>query len=316
MTNKIKIKRSSVPDKIPDPGDLDYGELAINYSDGNLFFKNSANTVITIASTQFVDVAGNISGGNISVTGNVAAQNFIGNGAALTGITATIAPAGNSGAVQFNNSGVISGSDNFTFDGTSISIAGNVTAVGNISGAYILGNGSQLTGIQTVSSELINGSKTFSLNSDGTVDMPVVASMFDATQDYLLDDVHVLDEFDATVYRTAKYLVQATNIIVESSTEQVHSTEVLLTHNGANTFMTEYATLISGNALIELDSFIANGNATLSVTTLSANTTVDFYRVALIAGASVPPLNLEGDLMAQSGTEDLNVGEGAQDLQN
>jgi hypothetical protein len=75
MTNKITIKRSSVPGKVPAAGDLDFGELAINYADGNLFFKNSSNTVSTIASTEFV-----------SVTGNVTAANYFGNGSTLSGI--------------------------------------------------------------------------------------------------------------------------------------------------------------------------------------------------------------------------------------
>jgi hypothetical protein len=75
MTNKITIKRSSVPSKVPAAGDLDYGELAINYADGNLFFKNSDNVVSTVASTKFV-----------SVTGNVTAANYFGNGSTLSGI--------------------------------------------------------------------------------------------------------------------------------------------------------------------------------------------------------------------------------------
>jgi len=75
MTNTIKIKRSSVPGKTPAAGDLDFGELAINYADGNLFFKDSSNAVATIASTKFV-----------TVTGNVTAANFFGNGSTLSGI--------------------------------------------------------------------------------------------------------------------------------------------------------------------------------------------------------------------------------------
>lgn len=303
MSNKITIKRSAVPGKIPLPGDLEFGEFAINYADGNLFFKTSSNTIATLASTQFVDVSG-----NITAVGNISGNYFVGNGSQLTGITATAAPGGNSGAVQFNNAGTTGGSDNFTFDGS------NVTVVGNVSGAYFIGNGSQLTGIASSGSELVNGSKTFSLAANGIVSMPTSASFFDANQQYLVDSAHVLDEFDITQYRTAKYIVQATNIDVENSIDQVHSTEVLLTHNGVNTFMTEYATLITSNALITLDSYIANGNAVLEATTLAPDTTVDFFRVTLISGGSVPPLNLEGDLMTETGVEDLQVGVGAEDL--
>jgi hypothetical protein len=95
MTNTVLIKRSSVANTTPTAGDLDYGELAINYNDGTLYFKNTSNVVTTLASTQFVSVTGNVTGGNIitvgnvSATGNIAGDYFIGNGSQLTGITAT-----------------------------------------------------------------------------------------------------------------------------------------------------------------------------------------------------------------------------------
>jgi len=41
----MKLKKSSVPGKVPLDTDLVYGELAINYADGKVFFKNSSNTI-------------------------------------------------------------------------------------------------------------------------------------------------------------------------------------------------------------------------------------------------------------------------------
>jgi len=49
MSNKIILKKSSVSDKIPLPGDLEYGELALNYNDGKLYYKNSSNIVAAIS---------------------------------------------------------------------------------------------------------------------------------------------------------------------------------------------------------------------------------------------------------------------------
>lgn len=43
--SKIILKKSSVAAKVPVPGDLEYGELAINYTDGVLYYKNSDTTV-------------------------------------------------------------------------------------------------------------------------------------------------------------------------------------------------------------------------------------------------------------------------------
>ena len=74
---------------------------------------------------------------NISATGNIYAQNFFGN------LVANLVVPGNTGEVIFNNAGQANASPNLTF-----SAIGNVlTVAGNISGNYILGNGSQLTGL-------------------------------------------------------------------------------------------------------------------------------------------------------------------------
>lgn len=45
MSNKIILKKSSVPGKVPTVSDIDYGELAINYSDGVLYYKKVDNTI-------------------------------------------------------------------------------------------------------------------------------------------------------------------------------------------------------------------------------------------------------------------------------
>lgn len=45
MANKVLLKKSSVAAKVPLAADLDYGELAINYTDGKLYFKNNSNQI-------------------------------------------------------------------------------------------------------------------------------------------------------------------------------------------------------------------------------------------------------------------------------
>jgi hypothetical protein len=45
MSNKIILKKSSLAGKIPLTTDLEYGELALNYADGKLYYKNQNNTV-------------------------------------------------------------------------------------------------------------------------------------------------------------------------------------------------------------------------------------------------------------------------------
>jgi len=45
MASNIKLKKSSVPGRVPNTGDLDYGEVAINFADGRLYYKTTNNTV-------------------------------------------------------------------------------------------------------------------------------------------------------------------------------------------------------------------------------------------------------------------------------
>jgi hypothetical protein len=45
MASKIVLKKSSVASKIPLVTDLDYGEVALNYQDGKLYFKTATNTI-------------------------------------------------------------------------------------------------------------------------------------------------------------------------------------------------------------------------------------------------------------------------------
>jgi hypothetical protein len=50
MSNQIILKKSSVGNKVPLATDLAYGELALNYADGLLYFKNSNATISSFTS--------------------------------------------------------------------------------------------------------------------------------------------------------------------------------------------------------------------------------------------------------------------------
>jgi hypothetical protein len=81
MSNKVLLKKSSVLGKTPETSDLDYGELALNYADGKLYYKTSSNTiksftedtsVVTLTGTQTLTnktlTSPVISGGTINNT--------------------------------------------------------------------------------------------------------------------------------------------------------------------------------------------------------------------------------------------------------
>jgi hypothetical protein len=73
-----------------------------------------------------------------------------------------------------------------------------------------------------------------------------------------------VDSWAIANYRTAKYLVQ----ITQGSNNQ--TSEILITHNGATTTMTEYAVVETNGSLATFTSDVNSGNARLIVTMLSA----------------------------------------------
>lgn len=89
MAQKILLKRSGVSGSIPTTASIDLGELALNTYDGKAFMHKQSGSTDEVV--EFV-VAGSQTSGSISVTGNVTAANFVGSGAGLTGVTASMRP--------------------------------------------------------------------------------------------------------------------------------------------------------------------------------------------------------------------------------
>jgi hypothetical protein len=71
--------------------------------------------------------------GNIISSGNVSGNFFLGNGSALTGITATATPAGANTELQFNDGGATGASANLTFNKTSNTLITTNANIGNVS---------------------------------------------------------------------------------------------------------------------------------------------------------------------------------------
>ena len=153
------------------------GILTTPVSTGNLIIRtNVSGTTYTVATAlgsngafaianaatvgTTLNVTGNTTGGNlltggqVSAAGNITGANFIGN---------VIPPAG--GAVS--TTGNVTGGNILT--GGLISAGGNITSSANVAGNYILGNGSQLTGLSAAVSvtKFVNGTSEGNAGSSG-----------------------------------------------------------------------------------------------------------------------------------------------------
>ena len=131
---------------------------------GNVYGTNFVGNVIPPAGGA-VSTTGNITGGNIltsgliSATGNINGNFFNGNGYFLTGIITSVANI-NNGTSNVNiasaNANIVvnvnSTPNVAIFSTAGLAVTGLISATGNVTGSYILGNGSQLTGLQAAAS--------------------------------------------------------------------------------------------------------------------------------------------------------------------
>lgn len=111
---------------------------------------NAQSNITSVGTLTSLTVSGNISGGNVTGT-------HYGSGAGLTsipggnvsGTVANATYASSAGSATTAGTVTTAAQSSITSVGTltSLGVTGNITSSANISGSYILGNGSQLTGV-------------------------------------------------------------------------------------------------------------------------------------------------------------------------
>lgn len=80
MASKILIKRSATPGKVPTTAQLEFGELALNYADGSLYYKTAGGAGVALI-------------GAIGATGPVGPTGPVG-ATGPTGVAGATGPAG------------------------------------------------------------------------------------------------------------------------------------------------------------------------------------------------------------------------------
>jgi hypothetical protein len=274
---KVILKKSGVSGNTP--GNLQYGELALNYADGVLFYKNANNIISSITTGSSTNSFATI---NVNSTLLVANSNTdvlrieSGNGISLTtdSLNKTIIISGNSTsnpAIQ-HQSYTASGSSNTFSLGTQATsdsfVIASINGVIQDPSSYSV-IGSNITFVTTPADGDNIDLRTFysysSFIKTNYAELPNTASD------------QVVDTYDKSEYRTAKYLIQG---IYGSN---VHCTEVVLTHNDTNVYKNEYGTMWTNNSLITVSATIDSTNINLVVTPSNSNTKIDVARISLAA---------------------------------
>lgn len=83
MAQIIKFKRSTTAGAIPTTGSLEYGEIAMNVTDGKVFFKRGDDSIQQLVTTNTSTAIL----GNVNISGSITASYFVGDGSRLENIT-------------------------------------------------------------------------------------------------------------------------------------------------------------------------------------------------------------------------------------
>ena len=131
------------------------------------------------------------------------------------------------------------------------------SCTGNAATATLATNASGLTGYPSITVGTVTAASV--ILNDGAV-LSGVSTTSSTSQT-------AINTFAAATYRSAKYNIQ----VVRGSSYQ--TSEVLVIHDGSNSYGTEYAVIKTGNSLASFDTDINSGNVRLLATPTSGDST-------------------------------------------
>lgn len=158
---------------------------------------------------------------------------------------------------------------NFTLAGTTVATSTNTGAL-QVSGGAGIGGNLYAGGFVSIG--------TTSSNSIVTAFVSNNSVYTSYTSNVISNNIQViLDSFSTSTYRTAKYTIQ----IVDGA--NIHAQEILLFHNGATVYKTEYAVVYNNTELGSFDADVSGGLARLLFTASPTPTalTVKMVRIGL-----------------------------------
>jgi hypothetical protein len=297
----LQIKKSGVTGNVP--SSLEYGELALNYADGKLYYRDSNNTITFIQSGSTTDSFATINANSSLIfatsptdTLSIAAGNNITISACTISKTITINAqdsdvdqfARNTANDAYTQANIATDLAQSAFDKANTGGAGGSLEIVNDNSSnnvYYINFTNTTSGnantIYVSSENLTFNPNTGILNVkslDITANSNISSKSYNATGTGQV----TIDSFSKLIYRSAFYQLQ----IESGLSYNILNLNIL--QSGSNTFTSVFGEVYSVSSLGSFSSDILGDNVRLLFTPAVDNTTVTFIRNAIAQSANVP----------------------------
>jgi hypothetical protein len=163
---------------------------------------------------------------------------------------------------------IVGGVDNSnivtSFSSTNVNVSANINATGNVTANYLIGDGSQISNI--AGSSVVGGVAVLNVDT-GLLSTNKIVSK-DGSIPVSVDTL--IDTFPLSVYRSAKYIIRASNDL------GFESLEALLIHDDSDSYITIYGAISTlDEDIIVISTNVSGGNVNLYASGIAANTTIN-----------------------------------------
>lgn len=276
MATIIQFKRSSTSSAVPSTSDLSLGEIAVNTYHGRLYTKSDDGT------EEVIEVGTNPTSLTINDAFTLPTSDGLLNQVLSTdgagNVTWRDTSSGASGLITYNytitsDTNEITGADD---NNKVLSFVPGSEQV-YLNGVKLVGGGSDYS---TSGSDTVNLAEN-AVNGD-TIEIIAYSAGIALIQGEVNDAQfstttanQVLTSFDKDDYKSVKFIINAER----DSTGDRHASEVLLTHDGTDTFFVQYGDVWTDIELFSLDSDISGSLVRLLVTPAVTGLTIDVFEM-------------------------------------
>jgi hypothetical protein len=249
------------------------GDLAYNSSTGVISFTNDAGDIESVTAGTGLTGGGTSGAVTVSLASTAVTAGSYGSSSSVG--TFTVDAQGRLTAASNSSISITASQVSDFTEAAQDAVEGAITAGTGVTKAY---NDSANTISLSIGQDVAtNAAVTFGSVATGAITLDSgTGELNTSTQVVTVNTVTTVDSFDKTVYRTAKYLVQVTQ------GSKYTTSEVLLAHDGTDSFMSEYAIIELGASRIPMtvSTSISGSNVLLRVTITDAASTNATVKVA------------------------------------